>query len=393
VEIAKYRSGLLTRAAALLGVPAMVLAPIAASEAADWTAEAELQQTIRYDDNIRLSRDSTGTDFGSVTSPILRLHRSTADRDYGIDTELGLVRFLHDNTLNAETVNVVAGARGLEKWGSCSLPFEFDREPTRKTEITDTGAFNIEATALTFETNPDVSYDVSDTSTVTALGNWRERRYSSDAFSDYRSGRLGGRWTEHLSEAEDFYVSPLVARFQNLDQNGTSHWLEMIAGYDREVSERVSYGVYAGGSWVFDHVSNSSGRDFGVLGGLNVSYALSEIANMTASYRRSVEPSGSGQLRDRDIVNLTFSYKLAPTLVGDMGMSFIRLNSIGSGTGNDRDYFSIEPRLTWIVTPQWSAFTAYRFRGQNVDDPVRSGYATGHAVFLGVSFHPEKWQL
>jgi hypothetical protein len=386
--------GFLVRGCGLITALAMtVYAASNVAGAAEWTAQAELEQTIRYDDNIRLSRPGSGTDFGSVTTPRLSLYKRTERLDLGADAEFSFARFAKDRGLNSEDANLDLSAVGREKWGSWALPVELERRTTQRTEITDTGRLDVDAVALTAESNPSVSFDLSATTNLSLLGNWRETRYNTSTLDDFRGAGLGARGTRRLSERDSVYVETDIRRFDNLDQDFSMHWLAAVAGYDRDLTERLSWGIHGGARWVFDNAPQASGREIGFTGGARLNYDVSETFRVTGDYERTLKPSGGGVLRDTDALSLLLRYQLRPTVRATFGARYIHQESLRTAASGDRDYFRLEPSIEWTVAPEWILNGAYRFRGQDREDAPGSGFAKGHTVLFSVTYRPVRWTL
>ena len=87
----------------------------------------------------------------------------------------------------------------------------------------------------------------------------------------------------------------------------------------------------------------------------SVDYELSELTTLGASFSRQIEPTSSGSPLQRNRFEVNARHQFQPRLSGSL-RAFFQLESNPTddpAASRDRDFFSIEPRLTWMVAEDW----------------------------------------
>lgn len=176
----------------------------------------------------------------------------------------------------------------------------------------------------------------------------------------------------------------------NGDTRQSINTYSVVADVEHELSElstiRISGGVRqsepAGSGGDFDTETGFVGRIEGSTEG--------RIWDTTAILERRLLPDNQGVLKETDQLLLRASRELRPRLEAAFSGRVFRTRSLDEriGEAEGRDYASLQPSLTYQLTPEWSVTGEYRF--EYVDRDENQGDAYGNSVFLSIDFVPQQ---
>ena len=87
-----------------------------------------------------------------------------------------------------------------------------------------------------------------------------------------------------------------------------------------------------------------------------------EVAQMSVSLNRTLDPSGTGTIVQTDRLGLLISRPLAPLLTGNFSVDIYDIGSTLGGTaGTDRTFYQANPSLHWQLTEEWNLETSFRY--------------------------------
>lgn len=164
----------------------------------------------------------------------------------------------------------------------------------------------------------------------------------------------------------------------------------LSVGFDRQLTEQLRFGGDVGATRTEGR--DVDGEETSLTYGIRLSRDM-ELSRLTLRAVRSTEPSSFGSVVTADRINLRYQRTISDRL--EFGADLYayrteRLRSEGDGS-DERDYVSVEPRLTWRLTDAWNLGARYRYRWtdrQFADDG--GGTADSSYIALFLSYQPPR---
>jgi Putative beta-barrel porin 2 len=373
--------------------------PAVGAYAAEWSVETSASLTGKYDDNVRLSPTDKQAVFGAIFAPQLSLRRRSPIWDMSFKADVSISRYTDDPNLNSENPRLQADIQYRMELGEIRLQAEASRSSTLVTEEDEGGNFRTTTQRNLFRLAPSWTYAVSEVDTINIGAGWTEVKYESDALNDYRNLVASAGWSRQVTQADTVNLNLIANYFESeaaIDLQSTS--LTAMVGWDHTFSERLKTSVAAGPQYYMTDVLVSSGgtvraeenQNFGYSLSANVDYELSELTSVGAGVSRQIQPTSSGSPLQRNRLEVNARHQFQPRLSGTLRAFFQQeSNPTDDPAANrDREFFSIEPRLTWMVAEDWGLTGSYRFRTQNTQT---ADQAYSNAVFVTVTYRPQGW--
>ncbi|MEW6330051.1 MAG: hypothetical protein AB1560_01190 [Pseudomonadota bacterium] len=117
-----------------------------------------------------------------------------------------------------------------------------------------------------------------------------------------------------------------------------------------------------------------------------------EATRLSASFGRSITPSGTGVLSQTDTLSIQVSRAFSSRLTGKF---LVGAYDVSSGfeqfTDTDRRLYYVNPAMVWQWTPRWGLETALRYNRLKYDNS--SDTATSRAVFLKLLYSGPKMSI
>jgi len=102
---------------------------------------------------------------------------------------------------------------------------------------------------------------------------------------------------------------------------------------------------------------------------------------------RSVQPSGTGFLREVDRIRLNLRHDFQPRWFGELGGVFQTTDGLDDDNGFDqRDYYQVRGLVGYQLTQSWTVEATYSFTRQDYENTP--GEADRNEVFLTVNYQP-----
>jgi hypothetical protein len=387
-RVCRLTGRLSTAAVALIAGPLTVTA-------AEWSIVPDVQLNPLYNDNILLN----DTDPISVFGAILDVRAAAAVRS----ERSGLIftpRLRFDRYSGEEGLNSDNQFFNLASWHETervrlALDMNYDRETTVTSELETTGRVVAGVRRETFDIIPVIDYAVSDRSTVQFAYAYSDVRYDAPPIDtglfnyEYQIAQATG--SHRLNEVDEFFASALVSQFEipDLPRTTTSYGIE--AGwapvFSDSLSARLSVGV------------RMSDDEFTVLGvqreesstGPLWDFRLTkrfERTDLEASLTRTLSPTGSGALRERDQIRLKVDGRFSTLLSGRVDVSAFRNESLGAGDNSDTN-FRVRIGLFRRLGKHWHLGAEYQYRRRESRDVTDD--ADSNAVFVSLRYSGRKW--
>ena len=237
--------------------------------------------------------------------------------------------------------------------------------------------------------SPGWRYRYSDLGSLDLVYRYDDLSYSSEGDtglieSDRQS--LRGGWQHRLSD-KNTLTGRLTASYFRPDNSLDVDTYEARLGLIRRFTETITLDFTAGARFSeFDNSDDSN--DTGFVANIG---ATKQAGRTTyrANLERRVNPSGSGDQVERDVLTLDVRHALTETLGFRMRARAETRESTGDNNNTDRDFAVIQPGLSWRLSPSWLANFSYRYRFRDIDDDP-NGSGDSNAAFISIGYAPPR---
>ena len=402
-------------------------------QAAEWSIEPRLELKAGYNDNIRLTTRDHDSVWETAVTP--RVKFGTAQENWGLhgNARASIRRFFggdgrEDNDiLDREDYffNVDAYHRG-ERSEFTGL-IDLARQSTIDAELEEGDAVDNTATRIRKTISPGWSYNLTelmrfDTSySFTAVDFSDEKNSGSNRNNieyDYQvfSGSLTRQFTPKvqatLATSYSMYqpetnfdsdtLSVQVGIQRNFTETLTTNWLAGMRQTESDTGKLVPEGFCAppGGSFpdctvgipvvTGSKVRKNSDTDTGTVFSASITKLL-ESGQLSLSASRTSTPSSDGELLDTTRFIFNGEHRFTETLRTSLRAEYSNIEVIARASLNDqgdRDIYRVIPRIIWRFQREWEIAGQYEYAKKDEDD--ESGNATRNAVYLTLSYRPDK---
>lgn len=375
----------------------MVLATVAAFSlptgvrAAEWLVEGRADLRGEYDDNITLDPTNELSVFGATFSPEVDIGGRSQNWDLFLNTRLDFARFTEQDFLNSEDQQVELEGSYRTQLGVWDLDAMFRRATTRTTELTDTGRVEVGAERLDFRVQPSWRYVLGQRDSIFVNGRWDKSTFDVSTLNDFTRYSAGGGWTHQLTEQDDLTLSGFASHFENDSISGNeSDTFGSQLGWHRVYSERLETRIAVGPRYTTsDSTVTSSNNSLGFIVDGEVNYDLDDRTLIAGNLSRSIAASGGGSVVERDVVRLSVRHQYEPELAFRLSIYYLQNRDANDqNAASDREYFAVEPGVSWQFERDWFLTGGYRYRTQELTGESR---ATSNAVFVTLRHQFPKW--
>lgn len=390
------------------------------SQAAEWSLTGNVNQTLGYDDNVRLRKIPQGS-FEYRIIPNLTFLHSTEVSEIQANASYGTQ--VYPNVTGFDRDMQKYGLSGLYKterfdWG---LSTNYSEAPSVNTALQDSGNFASNADRNSWSVSPSVSYKIDELNSIILTPAYSETSFSritidnssGDTTSSFRNNTIKNvnlawqrLWTErYTSSVTLFYTNFNSDRGSGFQTSYDSVGVNLLNAYtwlenwklDGTVgvrhTESKNNGV-SGSSLSQNNVT--SGGSFGFLANIGVNYT-GENFSSEIRFKRALTPSNQGQLQEQTGVSLNFNYNITERLYAGLDANFLESTQVNSISRGTREYFVIQPSINWRITPEWTLIGSYRYRtrngslGNGSTVNIANANTTGESNFVMLSIN-YNWQ-
>lgn len=371
-----------------------------AARAADWFLGGSLAERVEYDDNVGLNNRNEVSDLSSQSTLRMDLGGQTETLELGLRSRFDYTAFLDNSDLDSDDQRVAGYGSYQTPRGRLGLTAAYIRDTTRTRDEDDTGRFildNIRRQEV--EVKPSWSYRFTPTDSVILRGEYNDVNFKRRLVDYTRySGEAG--WAHRLSETSeaDLFALALYTEPDNdLDKETQAYGLQ--AGWNATPLRGLDIRVAAGAYWTkttFDPSSSRRGSfdddtSVGALPAATISYQIDRRSTVEANYARTIRPSSSGAVLERDTLDASFAHNWSPRGTWGVQFRYRAQRSLDDEGRADRDLIRVTPSVSWQLNDTWSLRGAYRFRWQSLEG--QSDDAVSNAVMLTLVYRPMNWQF
>jgi hypothetical protein len=246
---------------------------------------------------------------------------------------------------------------------------------------------NDNATRTSFNLRSGVTFNIDPQNRLSLSASGAVVNFSKNATELEDSINYGTSlsWGHDLTEVTSTNLTVGVRRFSVDDvENTESMTLNATAGFDTQLSPRMTFGLDAGIS-AADINRDPPGSDdstIGFTGALRLGWNLADTS-FSLSASQGFEPSTIGELQTRSTVGLSVGHSINSRSQLSLAASYSRQTTAGSSLGSDteRQLFALSPGYSIDLSPDWRAQMGYTLRMRD----EKSGFATSNNIFFSIS--------
>ena len=348
----------------------MSLLITANAHALNWESEYGVNITAGYDDNFRLAAtnelDTSFTKLGLSASAEGSSELTSLRLSAGINGD----NYSDSSVDNRTTGNLSFLLNNRSERRQSNLQVSLQTEPTIETELVDSGVI-VDGTRDRLYVSPGMSYQVSERNSLSINLVFTDVSYDTISLTEYQDNSLSLGWGYRLDETSDFSTSLIVSRYEPVSEASTDTG-NLSLGYNISTSENTTYSLSAG----YSDVDGSANQQTGATYSIGISNIRDERNSFSLTAVRSFQASGLGVVREEDRLGLSWTHGFSEKVQGVLSSSYV-------GTA-DRDYFEIQPSISYRLSENTSVSGNYRFRKQD----SLAGDADSNSLLFTISYHP-----
>ncbi len=407
-------------------------------KAAEWAVDADVLQSLSYDDNVILREEAEGSFIYNIT-PIVSFYHRTDSSELTANASYGYQHFFDIPTFNREHQEY-----GLDwqynmdrlKWG---LATTYSIAPSRDTAEEDSGDSETDADKTYFFISPSVSYQLTELDRLSLSANYSDNSYSTSEFADSVSKRVNltwsHKWTNRLRNSVNIFYSMFDSdrtsaenpidfqKNREIDRqkqiirafNRLPGRVLLIPDTPKDLGlldiETISYGINfsmyyslsekweifggVGGrlsetEFVFDREFQDSESSEGFLFDAGFQYT-DENLFAELSIKRSLIPSSNGSLQELSRYELDMNYSISERLSAAMLLSYQETEQVAGEFSNQsiRTNIQFQPSISWRLDPDWTISGSYRYHWQERTRGEGTEIADSNMFMVSVNYN---WQ-
>ncbi len=379
-----------------------------ASDAAEWSISPSFSMQGDYDSNILLTTQSHDSVTSTTVSPRLDLGVASSNWQLTGGAELTRRRFPGRNDLNSDAQNLNLGSfyrteRSVWQLNaeSASTFYLVDRAIN-----SDIGLFSVNTGFDRKSITPSWTWSATELTQLQLMYSQNDISYvngQANGLYDYRSSTLSLKLSTQWDMYTQVYVSPAYSYFRvpatTFESKTTSGEVGVTHTFSQTTSGALSVGgrntsservirpcaLFIGPDCFLFVDQRIYSRDASSIYSASFDKQF-EVVHLSASIKRSFDPSALGQQVRTDLATISIGRPLTPTLDGTLTMVGQKINSeTGDTSGvDDRRFYQIEPSLRWRWSPEWNIAAAYRYTHLRRVSETKA--ATSNSAYLTVRY-------
>lgn len=386
-------------------------------DARELYVEPSSRLRAEFDDNIQLLTDNHSDAYGFIASMSANSGMRTGQFNIALKSGVDIYQYWGQKNLDRENFNIglLTDYRFNEK-NKFGFNLDYISDTSLTSELLTTGFLggstrqNAQIGRERINVAPSWSYFLSDLQILKAGYAHEEVTYekSNNSFlNSYRtdSGELS--YTHQWSPELQYFVSLGAMRYELQDFYTIIDNYSANLGFDYKYSETLSFNVMVGGrdtesefgptpgltpqQQVLLNANQSGITSTSSLGSL---FALGmkkqfEVDNLTLNYTRNTSPTAGGVLLQADSFNANLEHQFTEQLKLMLsGSANFNSSTSSANTSYNRDYYTVESRLGWMLAKQLNLVGGYRYRTQQYD--TSSVSASSNTFFVYFDYQWDK---
>ncbi len=346
-----------------------------------------------YDDNINLTARDGDSSFSAVLNANTRFGFRTERSDVGFGVRLLFSRYTKSG-LDKRDQYFDMDAKHRLGLNLFRLQGNYDRASTRITEVDTTGRLQKNKRVIITGLHPSWSRNLNERTTLQlgyAYNHTDYRVNDGSGLYDYTYNVADASITYQLSEKDSIFTSVDTSNYDSSDAGTKFRSYRFRVGASHVFSETLSGSLAIGGVYTTTDIDipggpNGDRDDTGFLADASLSKRF-ERSQADLTFGISEVPTGNGLLMRRQSLVLSLRHDLNERTVLSFTGNFYHTEKTGGidYDREDRNYFSLQPRISWQATRWWTVSGGYRYRYQKYKNR-NNGYADSNAVFVTVRY-------
>ena len=316
--------------------------------ALNWETGYGAKLTAGYDDNFRLSSTSeVDTSFNKLSLFVSREARteiSSVQVLAGVNTDS-----YSDSSVDGRTTgNLSLSLNRQGERAQTGLDVSYLTEPTLESELLDTGIL-VDGARNTLKLSTGMSYSLDERNSVSLNLGFSNVSFDTVSLVEYQDNSLSLEWSYRLDETSDFSTSLRSSQYEpdNVDSTDTN---SLNLGYTMRPTETSTYRFSVGYSEVDGPTNAQTGGNYSLV----INNKPDELNSFSLTAAHSFQASGLGVVREQDRLGLNWVHAFTEKVQGLLSVDF-------SGT-DARDYFAVQPGISYRLSNYLSIAGNYRFR-------------------------------
>jgi hypothetical protein len=317
--------------------------------------EADISGTL-LEASARISYNSPKTTF-SATPTIL--DRNYGEEDFDATEEFFDLRYVYTGQSSRFRFRgdyASELARTAER-----LDADFDIEDPDEIPDDSTGLVQIRGDRERIELFPSYSYQVSDASTIGFDVRYTDVSYEQQLaglLNDFENTRANLKFSRAWSPLNTAVFGVTYRTYQASGSDSVSGY-GVSGGIERRLSEKTRLRVIAG---LENTELIGAESEVDPVGEITLTRQL-ETIRLLAQYRRVISGGGSGNLTNRDVININFTRDLTEKVAAGIGVRAYSTKSRRNtgATFDERDYVQLRAQFAWNFTETFQLEANYRY--------------------------------
>lgn len=357
--------------------------------AAEWSAQPWANARVEYSDNLQLRTGHTQSTTGGVMDAGIRLKHADEQGYVSLTPTLRSSRYDSSEPLDSND-QIVKGTWGRNsERGVWQLDGEWTHDTTLTSELEISGLVQTRKRRLRRYLSPSYSFALTARSTIAADMSYTTVKYGDALFTglvnyDYRRAdvSMSYQWSEQSSVTGTLYGTRLeAAQIGNRTDTGGAQ-VQVNTALTERWDGAMGFGAYR------NHGGSGSADRNGGLINMNLS-RKDEKGDWRIGVNRSVDPSGTGILVQRDQLSVTRKQQFDERWHMNASAYWVVNKDLQSIAANqDRRYRSADIRLSRILTRTWSINAVFSYAWQRYAGHIDQ--AERNRVMLGIHYSGEQ---
>lgn len=380
------------RRAALSTLLAAGVLAAGSAMAGGWYQEPSVRLRTGFDDNIRLRSSDPQEDFVTTLQGDGRFGYRTETANAALKLKAEANQYQQQDGFNNENLFADLNLDHKGERNNVGLLASLQYDTTLYSELETTGQVddNLRVTRQLLQPSFEHSFDERWVGSIGA--SYSEVEYEDRVGSnltDYRYVSAQTALQYRVSEDRSFTGTLFATRYTPADFDFISRGEGVSLGWQERFSPSLTGSLSVGGRKDRSERTLSGVKTSDDSSGTQFDAALEKSWQrwrLNFSLGRSVDPSGSGSLIERDRLNGMASYEWSERMRLNLSASYFDVRQADDlvSTSNDRRYITLAPGIEWRVERNWRARFDYRYRQNKFLD--RGDEAEGNALFVSISY-------
>lgn len=386
-------------------------------DAAEWTVSGNLNQSLSYNDNVRMLPQNPEASIVYILTPTLDFARKTEVWDVQGSVSYGLQHYTDIEELDNNPQNYALSTAYRTERSNMGLSVGYSIAPSQNFAEQDTGDFASNVNRESFTVTPTYAYRLTELDSLIGSASYSKLTYSNggfgnngtagfnDFFNNNETKSVNIGWQRQWSERFMQSISVFYSNYESTGQvraNSDSYGINLSSTY--YLSEKWQFSGTVGGRITDTNLENviipglltvtDQDTSEGFLTDIGVHYK-GESLSSNFGLSRSLVPSAQGQLTEQTRVSLDFSYQITERLSSGLTASYQETDSVSNGNdvlGISRTNIRVSPNINWKLTEDWLLSASYTYRQQERPNSttirnIRAGTAESNIFMLSINYN------